>query len=99
MGRNAAPPPLSVNCLDQVRVWISSDGLPTKHRVRLARLRAMDRDARVRLVVARKWLEPAAAKALAAFAARLDIEVVDMAAIAPVDTDEATILEHVHSEI
>lgn len=96
---DTSPTPLTVNCLDQVRVWISSDGLPAKHQARLARLRSMDFQARILLIVSLRWLEPSAAEALDVFAEQLDIEICDIATIAAVDDDEATILEHIHAEI
>ncbi|MFI0796044.1 phytanoyl-CoA dioxygenase family protein [Micromonospora rubida] len=89
----------AVNCADQVRLWISSDGLPSKHRARLIRLRVMNPGCRILLIVARSALIADAGRALDAFAARLDIEIQDIGLIEPVDADERLILEHVRAEI
>ncbi|MFF9915545.1 phytanoyl-CoA dioxygenase family protein [Streptomyces sp. NPDC013457] len=89
----------TVNCLDQVRIWISSDGLPAKHRARLTRLRAMNGGGRILLIVAGSVLEPAAAKEVFDFASRLDIHVRDVSTIPAADADERLILEHIHAEI
>ncbi|MFI5973710.1 phytanoyl-CoA dioxygenase family protein [Streptomyces sp. NPDC051452] len=90
---------LTVNCLDQVRIWISADGLPAKHRARLARLRAMNGGARILLIVAGSVLEPDAAREVLEFASRLDIQVRDVSTIPAADADERVILEHIHAEI
>ncbi|USQ85763.1 phytanoyl-CoA dioxygenase family protein [Streptomyces phaeoluteigriseus] len=90
---------LTVNCLDQVRIWISSDGLPAKHRARLTRLRAMNGGGRILLIVAGSVLEPDAAREVFEFASRLDIQVRDVSTIPAADADERVILEHIHAEI
>jgi phytanoyl-CoA dioxygenase PhyH len=89
----------TVNCLDQVRIWISSDGLPAKHRARLARLRAMNGGGRILLIVAGSVLTPDAARDVFEFASRLDIDVRDVSTIRATDADERVILEHIHAEI
>ncbi|WP_225821700.1 phytanoyl-CoA dioxygenase family protein [Streptomyces naphthomycinicus] len=89
----------TVNCLDQVRIWISSDGLPAKHRARLVRLRAMNGGGRILLVVAGSVLTPAAAAEVHAFASRLDIDVCDVSTLPAADADERILLEHIHAEI
>lgn len=94
-----APETLTVNCLDQVRIWISSDGLPAKHRARLARLRAMNNGGRILLIVAGSVLTPRAASEVLGFANRLDIDVCDVSAIQSTDANERAILEHIHAEI
>ncbi|MBO3741527.1 phytanoyl-CoA dioxygenase family protein [Actinoplanes flavus] len=88
-----------VNCEDQVRIWISADGLPPKHRARLLRLRVMNPRSHITLVVCRSMLTSAAEKALDAFAGKLDIDVQDIGTIEPADADERLILEHIHAEI
>ncbi len=90
---------LTVNCLDQVRIWISSDGLPAKHRARLTRLRAMNAGGRILLIVAGWVLEPDAAREVFEFASRLDIQVCDVSTIPAADAEERVILEHIHAEI
>ena len=89
----------SVNCLNQVRIWISSDGLPAKHRARLARLRAMNSDSRILLIVAESVLAPDVARNLFEFVRRLNIDVRDVSTIPATDADERVILEHIHAEI
>ncbi|MES4889615.1 phytanoyl-CoA dioxygenase family protein [Streptomyces sp. NPDC096012] len=89
----------TVNCLDQVRVWISSDGLPAKHRARLTRLRAMNGGGRILLVVAGSVLVPEARRDVYAFAGRLGIDVCDVRTIPAADADERVILDHIHAEI
>lgn len=90
---------VTVNCEEQVRVWISSDGLPPKHRARLIRLRVMNPRSRITLIVSRQSLTKAADESLDAFATKLNIEIQDISAIQHVDSDERLILEHIHAEI
>lgn len=90
----------TVNCFDQVRIWISSDGLPAKHQARLALLRAMNSsDLRITLIVALSHLTASAHRDLIEFSRNLDIAVRDIGSIDPVDEDERIILEHIHAEI
>lgn len=88
-----------VNCSDQVRVWISSVALPSKHKARLIRLRAMNPGCRITLIVDRGALTVAGEDDLDTFSARLKIDVRDIGSIEPVDSDEQLILEHVRAEI
>ena len=90
--------PTTVNCLDQVRVWISSDGLPPKHRARLIRLRVMNPRSRITLIVSLKHLTRDAQESLTAFASKLYIEIHDINTIQAVDSDEELLLEHIHAE-
>lgn len=90
---------LTVNCFDQVRVWISSDGLPDKLRARLARLRAMNSDIQIVLFVSERILNPIAAGHLQEFARQIEMKVCDLETLVPADADERIILEHIHAEI
>ena len=89
----------TVNCYDQVRVWISSDGLPPKHCARLIRLRVMNPLCHITLIVSRKHLTTRANESLNLFSFKLNIEILDISTIPPVDSDELLILEHIHAEI
>lgn len=98
-GSPGVHPTVTVNCEEQIRLWISSDGLPSKHRARLIRLRVMNPLCRITLIVSRQRLTTAASKSLNAFATKLNIEIQDIGAIQPADSDERLILEHIHAEI
>jgi hypothetical protein len=74
---------VTVNCDEQVRVWISSDGLPPKHRARLIRLRVMNPRCRITLIVSRQSLTTAADDSLNAFATKLNIEIQDISLFGP----------------
>lgn len=89
----------TVNCRDQVRIWISADGLPDQHRVRLTRLRAMNPDSHVVLFVSHEVLDPRAAARVHEFGQRIVVDVRDVSDLSARDDDEEVLLEHLHAEI
>ena len=83
--------PVKVNVQNQVKLWISKDGLPQKHQARFIRLRAMNPIANIYLIVVKRYLTPSAKRELYAFANRVNLTVIDYYSIPINENDPAEV--------